>query len=633
LAVGLLIDNSIIVLENIFRLKEKGLPIRDAAIKGASQILNAIVAATLTTVAVFFPIFFVTGLMMEMFMDLVWVVILALVSSLIVAAAFLPAMVSSFKIGETRESKIGWIRACQNFFSRINRAITNFFAKPKAAISRNYDRALRFSVRHKWATLVVALVMFVGSIGLVFVNGFELMPAMDTGEFGITVTINRQHADGGTDASRQSTANPIALRLNTLLEEHPQLGRNIETTAITLQSGGGIFSGDGTQMDIDIVLQDSRSISTDYATQLAYRVIVEYLRSYYLMPAHGANLNHNQHFIRSVSMSSGMDMMAADSVTVTLSKTVPSPDLQTDIDDLRAAVEFVESELNARLLPGSPNRIAGMLKVESDFDEIVIRRSNRRMTATIEVFVDSGYAISRVQSSVNSLMSTLMAAEHPELQGITQIRGGFDAQMADTMTDMIMALLVGFVLVYLVMVAMFQSFKMPFIVMITVPLAFTGGFLFLWMTGMPLSIVALIGFVILMGVVTNNGIVMIDYINKRRADGLTIRDAAIEGAKVRSRPIIMTAITTIIAMIPLALGLGSSGAIMQPMAVANIGGLTYAMFMSLLVVPAFYCITFFRRDRREQQQINSSELEDEPNAGASPQLLQDAPVKNTKTKK
>ena len=131
-----------------------------------------------------------------------------------------------------------------------------------------------------------------------------------------------------------------------------------------------------------------------------------------------------------------------------------------------------------------------------------------------------------------------------------------------------------------------------------------------------------------MGVVTNNGIVMIDYINQCRKNGMTIRDASIEAAKVRARPILLTAITTIIAMTPLALGLGASGALMQPMAVANIGGLFYAMLMSLLVVPAFYCIIFFRRDKREQQQISSSQLENEQDPGTDARVLQGAPTEN-----
>jgi len=153
------------------------------------------------------------------------------------------------------------------------------------------------------------------------------------------------------------------------------------------------------------------------------------------------------------------------------------------------------------------------------------------------------------------------------------------------------------------MVAMFQSLKLPLIVLITVPLAFTGAFVLLWMTGMTFSVVAVIGLVMLMGVITNNGIVLIDYINRARADGLTIKEAVIAGASVRARPILLTAMTTVIALIPSALGFGAYGSMMQPLAIASIGGLIYATAMSLLVVPAFYSIIFCVRDKREQKNI------------------------------
>jgi len=406
----------------------------------------------------------------------------------------------------------------------------------------------------------------------------------------------------------------------------------MDTIAITYSTGGGMFGGGSANITVDVIMTESRTrMATSTAMEIAYNAIQEYLRTAgRLIPEDpGAGVYETDFFITTVAPISAAMTPAADSVTVSITTTTPGSDFNAESARITTAMEFIEQEIVRREIPG-------ILRFESDLDAHTITRVDRSMTATLDISIADGHTISVVQNAINIMMDDLLenhsGAGQP-MNGITQLSGGFDEQLNETMTEMIIALAVGFLLVYLVMVAMFQSFKLPFIVMITVPLAFTGGFVFLWMTGMTMSVVALIGFVILMGVVTNNGIVMIDYINKRRADGATVREAVLDGANVRARPIIMNALTTIIAMTPLAIGIGTSGALMQPMAIANIGGLFYAMFMSLLVIPAFYSIAFFRRDKREQKEINNRKLEDEQDAGTDAPVLQGSEPEPTPVKK
>jgi multidrug efflux pump subunit AcrB len=568
LVIGMLVDNSIVVMENVFRLKQKGLPIREAAIKGASQIFNAVIASTLTTVCVFFPMFFVSGLIMQIFMDLVWVVIFALLASLFVAICFLPAIMSSFKVGETPKHSWKW---AANANSWINKKLE----KPTNAIKSAYNKSVNFTVKYKWASLGTAILLFVASIGLIFAMGFEIMPATDEGEFTVNVAL-----ESG------APAHAIVTDINRILkDESGELSDSIKTISISYTTGRGtgqnaIMGRSGENISINVVLKDKRPLETTAASEGAYNKILEYADT------HAGN-------IKDVAVSSSQMSVSASSVTVTLSSSAENADVK-----LMAAMITVKNTLTANLGINNPN---GIMKIDFDETNTTQRvRSNGKPTASMNIVLGNNAKISDVQSQVDAQMTTLLQSEEFINNGITKMDDGYSKQFNESMSQMMVALLVGLLLIYLVMVAMFQSFRLPFVILITIPLAFTGAFVLLWATGMTFSIVAVIGLIILMGVVVNNGIVMLDYVNKAREDGLSIREAVVAGAQTRARPIIITALTTIIALIPSALGLGSSGALMQPLAIASIGGLAYAMVMSLLVVPAFYCIAFNRQDRKER---------------------------------
>ncbi|MCL2228862.1 MAG: efflux RND transporter permease subunit, partial [Firmicutes bacterium] len=659
LVVGLLVDNSIIVLENIFRLKQKGLPIREAAIKGASQIMNAIIAATITTISVFFPMFFVTGLIMQVFMDLVWVIVFSLASSLLVALMFLPGIISSFKIGEEPKPKTKIGASFSNFFTRIDTSITNALQKPRDFTVKTYNKVLNSAVRFKWATLGIAIVLFIGSAFLLMINGFILMPPTDTGEFGMTISVNNdftaiakaEAATGDRARVRAELTRPLEVYIRNELNR--VIGAdNVNTVVVSMGGGGGMIGmlgGGGSSISVDVVLEDRRNISTAEASEVAYLAMNNFFLYRNMMPTIDEEPK-NTHLIRGVSMSASMDMMVDDTVSVTIAAPAARP-TEEQVNMLGHAIEFLRYELRD---------VEGVLRIESDFANRPIRdgagniigfqpqrlqRQDRRVVASLTLSIEQDAVISQVQGRVDSLLNELFGNEentneYGVLNGITQVESGFAAQMNDSFVQLALAIIIGFILVYLVLVAMFQSFKTPFVVMVTVPLAFTGGFFLLTVAGLPLSIPAMIGLMILMGVITNNGIVLIDYINKSRDDGMTIREAVIAGANVRARPVLMTAISTIIALIPLAAGMGQGGELMQPLAIISIGGLVYATAMSLLVVPALYSIMFFKKDRQEQkegviinhEQVNSSELENEQKKGRGTRVSKGLPTKNAEVK-
>jgi len=240
--------------------------------------------------------------------------------------------------------------------------------------------------------------------------------------------------------------------------------------------------------------------------------------------------------------------------------------------------------------------VDGIRRIDNDafgiMSGMMLTQTDQRFTGSIQIHLRAGYNMGQVNSAVRNVVDGLMnnIATAPLFEDIEEVEDGFAAQIAETFPQMVLALLVGLVLMYLVMVAIFRSFKLPFIILMVVPLAFTGGFLFLAMFGMPISLVAMIGLLILMGVVTTNGIVLVDYINQSRRDGLSVKDSIVAAANTRTRPILMTAISTILAMVPIAFASAGGGDMMQPLAIVTIGGLIYATFMSLLVIPSFYAI-------------------------------------------
>ncbi|MCM1404037.1 MAG: efflux RND transporter permease subunit [Prevotella sp.] len=578
LAVGMLVDNSVVVLENIYRLRSKGFPLKEACSKGASQIMLAMLASSLTTICVFFPMFFLEGLMMQIFTDLIWVVILSLLCSFVVAVMFLPSIVATFKINPKPEKKIAVVADAEQkptFWQKVRTG----WGKFTAGANQVFDKVLRFAIDKKLLTVALALVLFVGSVLLVFVNGFILMPSTDEGTLTVSAVLN---AHGQTvDNKQEELAQPLYEEVMNIL------GSDVEKCVVEYDAGSSILSS-GAQVSLEIKLKDNRSLTTDQASEKVYKALQNY---------------HNENFDDiEVSASSLTSSMMSSDVSVTLAVDASAT---ADASAYKVACGVLD-DFNAALEAKFADKMddLGIRAVVYDQNQgIKIVKSNGKYAATVTIKANPSADTNQIQSKLNQYLDELMDSDQFKDQAITILDNGLEGEMESTYTSMGIALLVGFLLIYLVMVAIFQSFLMPFIILICVPLGFTGAFLLLAMCGMPLSIPALIGFLILMGVVINNGILAVDYTNQARRDGLSVKEALVSAMHTRIRPIFMTALTTVLAMVPMAFGWslfnqGGSSAIMQPLAVVSIGGLLFGTVTTLIVVPAFYSI--FCRDKKTQ---------------------------------
>lgn len=580
LAVGMLVDNSVVVLENIYRLRSKGFPLKDACIKGASQIMLAMLASSLTTICVFFPMFFLEGLMMQIFTDLVWVVILSLLCSFVVAVMFLPSIVATFKINP-KTPKAVTVEAGKkpSFWQKVRLG----WGKFTAGANQVFDKVLRFAINQKWLTVVLAIVLFFGSAGLLLINGFILMPSTDEGALTVSAALNSDgiklvNSTNDKNTVRDVLAQPLYQKVKAILDG------DLEKCVVQYDSGSSILSS-GTKMTVEIKLKDKRSISTDKASEDLFKAFQDYMEK-------GDNLYFSDIEVTASSMTSSM--MSSD-VSVTLA--VDADNYQTANATLAKFGQDVKNYFNQDLMNKLNIRV-----VDSEINSNQIVKNNGKYASTITIKANPSADTNKIQAELNKCLNGEKGLlKQDEYASVSILDNGLEGEMAETYSSMGVALLVGFLLIYLVMVAIFQSFLMPFIILICVPLGFTGAFLLLAMCGMPLSIPALIGLLILMGVVINNGILAVDYTNQARRDGLSVKEALVSAMHTRMRPIFMTALTTVLAMVPMAFGWsifnqGGSSAIMQPLAVVSIGGLLFGTITTLIVVPAFYAI--FCRDKK-----------------------------------
>ncbi len=570
LAVGMLVDNSVVVLENIYRLRSKGFPLRDACIKGASQIMLAMLASSLTTICVFFPMFFMEGLIMQIFTDLIWVVILSLMCSFVVAVMFLPSIVSTFKINPKTAKAVS---VAQDKKPNLGQRISAGWSKFTTGANNVFDKVLRFAINKKWLTVVLALVLFIGSGALLLVNGFILMPSTDEGSLTVSAKLN---ASGQNIADKKTVlAQPLYDQITAVL------GNDLEKCVVEYDTGAGVLSAVA-QMEVEIKLKNQRSLTTDEASEKLFKAFKNFDKQYY----------------------DDIDITTSSMASSLMSNEISST-LSIDTDDYQTAFETL-SDFGAALeskFAGKMDELEIRAVVYDKYDQGIkqIIKDNGKYATKITIKTNPSANTNEVQSLFNQYLDELLKSDEFKDKAISILDNGMEGEMADSYSSMGLALLVGFLLIYLVMVAIFQSFMMPFIILICVPLGFTGAFLLLTMCGMPLSIPALIGLLILMGVVINNGILAVDYTNQARRDGLSVKEALVSAMHTRMRPIFMTALTTILAMVPMAFGWsifnpGGSSAMMQPLAVVSIGGLLFGTVTTLIVVPAFYAI--FCRDKK-----------------------------------
>jgi len=654
-AVGMLVDNSVVVIENIYRLRAKGATIIQAAVSGAQQVLGAVTASTLTTVCVFAPIIFVEGLTRQMFTDLALTITYSLMASLLVSLTLVPAMAS------------GMLRR-------------DFTPKPGLLdkLYPAYRRAIVFALDHKAGVLLLSLVLLVTTGWGAVSRGFTFMPEIDMNNLSLSVTM----PEGTTREEAVALADEVMERVMTVENVSDvgfmmgslsltstsnsdydvtgyitmpegtfgsDAGREIEALCADLPctvTASGVMSGmmsymTGSGVSLSVYGNDMEELQSA-ARALGQRIsqaegvvsVSDGLED--AAPALQVLVDRNKAMTKGITVAQiYMQVAAAMSDSTTVSTvTLDGDSMEMIVDAAEDGKLTREKLLELTIDPGSgmTSAMGGSTSMSSasassglsqltgedsgdadktfqlgDVAEIretvsmnTISRDQQRRCITVTASIADGYNVTKVTSEVQRLVNSLTLPDT-----VTVEFNGENEQIMDAMEQLMLMLLLGVVLVYLIMVAQFQSLKSPFIVMFTIPLAFTGGFMALLIAGIEVSVVSLIGFVMLVGIIVNNGIVLVDYINQQRLAGMERREAVIDACVTRLRPILMTSLTTILGLIVTAVAKNAGTALIQPIALVCIGGLLYATLMTLFVVPCMYEIM----NRRELRKVNEDELQ------------------------
>ena len=643
LAVGMLVDNSVVVLENIYRLRGRGISPARAAVQGAKQISGAVVASTLTTVCVFAPVAFTTGMVNQMMMPFALTLTYVLTASLVVALTLVPAL-SRFAFRRYRPRRDG------------------LFEKVKGA----YGRSLQFALRHKVLPLAVAVGLLAAAVAGVANMGISMIPSMTSKTVSMTVTL--------PEDTEKDTAFAVADQImeRALSVEGVGTVAAVDGTAtVSVVSSAAADTGAENFDQFAFYLEMDDSVTTDAQVRA---VVDEVTTRTEDLPCEVAS---------DASSDSSMASMTGSGLTLTIAGEDPekltelSEEVMAIVGDVEGYTEIAngmedaDPELNLVIDEDALTRegwtvaqlyeyLAGALSSEADstklamdgskaqvtivdethvltreniLDEKVtitgrdgeskevaigefatleesvapatIAHENSQKTITVTAEVADGYNNALLS---RELQQKLDALELPD--GYSMSFGG-ELENIDTMLEQMMLLLiVGFVLIYLVMVAQFQSLLSPFIVMVTVPLAFTGGLAALWAAGEQLTMMSLMGFAVLMGTVVNNGIVFVDYVNQLRRGGLKKRDALEAAGRTRMRPILMTALTTILAMLPLVFSQEIGASMERGMALVVVGGLAYATLMTLYIVPVLYDLLY--RKVPTEVDLGDESIDDDP---------------------
>ena len=637
IGVGMLVDNSVVVIENIYRLRGLGYSAIQASLNGAKQVAGAIASSTLTTICVFLPIVFVEGITRQLFVDMALTIAYSLLASLIVALTLVPAM------GQRMLHKIKPQKNPEN-----------------SRIIKGYEKSLRFVLRHKVCSILVVVAILGASIFGALAKGFSFMPNMSSTEVQVSAKLD----DNATLEETIDTAEQINKVLNGYDEFETvgvitgsskslmglSVGSSSDTGSVTAYgvlkdeytkkseeicdrlsadlekvkgeisvSGGSSTSSMSTLLGngrIEITLygddiETLKKTAEDMAKQLeTVEGIDEDDRGVgATSPEIKISVNKAKAAEKGLTVAQVYQQVASavasektstaltngngsdlDVVIVKDESKKVSPDAIGSID-----ITYKNSEENEKTT--SLSSIADISKSET-LD--VITRQDQKRYLSITGTLKDGYTLTDVSNKAEKLFDDY---KFPE--GCTIEFAGSNKATMDAMSQLVLMLLLGVVLIYLIMVAQFQSLKSPFIIMFTIPLAFTGGFLGLLITGFDVSVVSLIGFIMLCGIIVNNGIVLVDYINRLRRDGKERVEAIVEAGKTRMRPILITALTTILGLSVMALGIGTGAEMMQPLAIVCIGGLIYATFMTLYIIPVIYDAF----NKKELRKVEESELE------------------------
>lgn len=619
LGVGMLVDNSIVVIENIYRLRAAGKTVKEAAIEGAKEVAGAITASTLTTIVVFVPILFTTGITRQLFTDMALTISFSLVASLIVALTLVPA-------------------ACSKMFKKEQVHKENIIDK----LGNVYSKSLGSTLRHKWICIVLVIVLFAGSIYAVVNNGVEMFPQSDSGE----LSVNIEMPDNYTKDDTFEALDEIDEKLRTLsdIESVGIMFSNSDSTDMaSLMMGGGIncfvtlkedhklstaklsekvremFEGSPYKVTpgsggMDMSMISGNSVQIDiYNNDISNLVEATSQVSEIVSSVDGTvevkdGLNDNSKDLRinvdkQKAISKGLtvaqvfmavnDAIKQDKVITTISDGENDYSIYVKYDEKRVITDELLSEITTQSpVTGEDIKVSDVADIVTSDGLMGISHSGQERIMSVTASLKDGYDVGETNDIIQDKLEKL---DLPD--GTRYEISGENKAINDAFSDLYLMIALAIVLIYLVMVAQFQSLISPLIIMFTIPLAFTGGFAALFFTDTKMSVISMIGLLVLIGIVVNNGIVFVDYANQQVEKGMKVYDALIITGKNRLRPILMTALTTIFALIITAFDSSNGGEMLQPVAITTIGGLIYATILTLFFVPVMYAIFNKHKDK------------------------------------
>lgn len=632
LGVGMLVDNSIVVIENIYRMRnEEGASAKKAAIKGARQVSGAIMASTLTTICVFAPIVFTQGITRQLFVDMGLTIAYSLLASLLVALTVVP-MMSAGLLKKTEEKDGRMIDKLQSF----------------------YAGTLRKALKWKAFVLLAAVALLVLSGVLAMSRGTAFMPEMESTQ----ISLSLETEEGTSLADTAKVADDVMERLLKI--------DDIENIGAMASSGSmmGMGNASTNQIELYAILKEDKKLSNDelkkriekdtegingeLTVHMSNMDMSALGNSGVVVRVTGRDMDELQRIAKDIAkiikdvkgtqnISDGMEEMTGElrvivdkekaiahnltvaqvyqQISAKVAEAKTATTLSTDTKDYDVFVmnrsdEEMKREdvrnmsVTAKKQDGTEEEVA--LKDIAAFEDAVglqsISRENQNRYINVTAEIKDGDNIGLVSNRVKDALKGYEAPEGYEVE-----MAGEDETIMEAMTELLKMLGLAIVFMYLIMVAQFQSLRSPFIIMFTIPLAFTGGLFGLFFSGSPVSVIAMVGFVMLSGIIVNNGIVFVDYTNQLMESGMERREALVEAGKTRLRPIIMTALTTILGLSTMALGIGSGADMVQPMAIVTIGGLIYGTILTLYVVPCIYDLFHKKEKARLKDTIEDEE--------------------------
>ncbi len=643
LGVGMLVDNAIVVLENIFRHRQKGTGLKEAAIRGSSQVGLAIAASTFTTVAVFVPVFFLSGMSVVTFQQLAYVVSFSLLCSLFVALTIVPMLCSRYlRVNEGATRRPG-----------VFGAIYRWMGDVQDRLAERYGTSIQWALNHRKSVLATAFLLLVGSLVIAPLIGVELVPEADEGEVRVDVEL-----EPGT---RVEVTDVLMQRLQRVVRENvPEL----KTLMVESGSGGG-WSGGGThigELRIRLVDMDQRDRSAkEIANSLRPKLLIEpgvivrtRVSSGSFMTGSrsggGDRLSveirgHDMATLQDLSYKVRDAMLSVPGVPeVQISRRPGMPEMLLTIDRLKASTMGLNvSDIADAMETAVGGRRTSMYRQEGDEFNILVRLQERDRLALPQVGkiplatpvgptipAESVIQMRRQEGPVTierkdqerivtvsgtlgdrdlgSVVQDLDAKlrEIPRPMGYDFTFGGEYEEQQETFKELTFAAILALILVYMVMASQFESLRDPFIILFSIPLAAVGVIATLVITNTTFNMQGFLGVIILVGIVVNNAIILIDYMNQlRRQSGYAVRDAVVTGGTRRLRPILMTTTTTVLGLIPMALGIGEGSELQAPLARVVIGGLTTSTLITLIVIPVVYSM-FEERSERAKSKVRQS---------------------------